>query len=74
MSVTHEEARCVVGLESSQKKLILSIANVLREFGVRIGNARKNVGKKKFAFNQLQQKFLPTEYKPPMCVAGNAVS
>ena len=46
MSVTHEQARCLVGLESTDKSLLLNIANVFREFGVRIGNARKNVGKK----------------------------
>ena len=74
MSVTHEQARIALGLDSQQAHTILGIANVMREFGVRIGNARKNVGKKRFAFNSLQRGFLPPEYQPPRSVAGQEVS
>lgn len=74
MSVTHEQARITVGLSEQDPEYQLCIANVMREFGVRIGNARKNIGKKRFAFNVLQRGMLPNVYRPPTAVAGNAVS
>ena len=74
MSVTHEQARITMGLSSDDLDYQLKMANIMREFGVRIGNARKNIGKKRFAFNSLQRGMLPTVYRPPTVVAGNAVS
>lgn len=46
----------------------LSVANITREYGVRIMNSKKNVGKKKFAFNSIQRKRLPKLYRPPRAV------
>ena len=74
MSVTYEQARICMGLSENDLEYQLGMANVMREFGVRIGNARKNIGKKRFAFNTLQRRMLPEVYKPPTAVAGNAVS
>lgn len=45
------------------------IADIFRAHGVRIANARQNIGKAKFAFNSLQHKFLPRCYAPPPEVA-----
>ncbi|TMW59352.1 hypothetical protein Poli38472_004421 [Pythium oligandrum] len=42
------------------------VANTMREFGVRIDIAKKNVGRYKYSFNSLQRKLLPEIYRPPM--------
>lgn len=47
----------------------------MRIYGVRIAIARKNVGSPTFAFNHLQRKMLPNEYRPPMvCCTGSVMS
>ena len=53
---------------SIEDRTALYTANVLREFGIRIMNAKKNIGKKKFAFNSIQRKRLPKQYRPPRAV------
>lgn len=45
---------------------VKSVANVLREFGVRMEIAHKNVGRFKYSFNAIQRKLLPEIYRPPM--------
>ena len=42
MSITHEETRLLPELP---REHALQFANVLREFGVRVANGRKNTGK-----------------------------
>eukprot|EP00602_Paraphysomonas_sp_CaronLab_P005236 CAMPEP_0185037556 /NCGR_PEP_ID=MMETSP1103-20130426/32166_1 /TAXON_ID=36769 /ORGANISM="Paraphysomonas bandaiensis, Strain Caron Lab Isolate" /LENGTH=1347 /DNA_ID=CAMNT_0027575597 /DNA_START=770 /DNA_END=4813 /DNA_ORIENTATION=- len=74
MSVTLEEAslvRDVYGLSSTETKDLLDI---LRVHGVRLENAKKNVGKARFAFNSIQRRFLPQVYAPPLSVIGNVSS
>jgi inositol polyphosphate-4-phosphatase len=67
MSITHEETRLLPELP---REHALQFANVLREFGVRVANCRKNTGKGAYAFNVLQRKLLPVEYRPPVSVSA----
>jgi len=67
MSITHEETRLLPELP---RQHALQFANVLREFGVRLANCRKNTGKGAYAFNVLQRKMLPVEYCPPVSVSA----
>jgi len=67
MSITHEETRLLPELPRSHS---LQFANVLREFGVRLANCKKNTGKGAYAFNALQRKLLPLEYRPPASVSA----
>ena len=46
----------------------------LRSYGVRRENVRLNTGKDTFAFNAIQVKFLPEEYRPPPGAAGKGTS
>jgi hypothetical protein len=41
---------------------------------VRVENSLKNIGKRKFAFNGLQQSLLPLVYRPPASVGGATIS
>ncbi|GLE03545.1 hypothetical protein PINS_up012447 [Pythium insidiosum] len=49
-------------------------ANTMREFGVRIEIAKKNVGRYKYSFNSLQRKLLPEIYRPPMSTIQDMVT
>ena len=50
----------------------LDLANNLRgKQGVRLENCRLNTGKAKYAFNSVQQTYLPDELKPPKETAGD---
>ena len=46
------------------------MANGQRKHGIRIQNAKKNVGKMKFAFNDFQRKRLQKMYRPPRVTMG----
>ena len=52
----------------SSERPVLSLANHLREHGVRLRNCQLNVGKAQYAFNKLQVSALPRELKPPLSV------
>ena len=79
MAVTLEEARLLCAHHGLPGRLdhdfdpdVLCAANVFRELGVRLPNAEKNTGKKRFAFNNVQRKFLPKLYRPPRsCIGSN---
>ncbi|OQR81406.1 inositol-3,4-bisphosphate 4-phosphatase [Thraustotheca clavata] len=76
MSVTLDQARILGGTwkqstmlmkESTMDKEWLEIkpiANFMREYGVRIEVAKKNVGQARYSFNALQRKCLPKIYRP----------
>ncbi|KDO29118.1 hypothetical protein SPRG_06174 [Saprolegnia parasitica CBS 223.65] len=76
MSVTLDQARIlgstwkqatVLMKESTMEKEWLEIkpiANFMREYGVRIEVAKKNVGQARYSFNSLQRKCLPKIYRP----------
>ncbi|KAF0690263.1 Aste57867_18337 [Aphanomyces stellatus] len=77
MSVTLDQARIlgsvwkraplmVTEATSNQDWAFLKpVANLMREFGVRIEVAKKNVGHPRYSFNSLQRKMLPKMYRPP---------
>ncbi|EQC42258.1 hypothetical protein SDRG_01092 [Saprolegnia diclina VS20] len=83
MSVTWEQAAWALqanddldnadadDLEASD---VLKMANVMREFGGRIGIAEKNVGAKRYSFNALQRKLLPPSYRPPLSTIQDMVA
>ncbi|KDO35213.1 hypothetical protein SPRG_00059 [Saprolegnia parasitica CBS 223.65] len=82
MSVTWEQAAWALqakdddlenedALEASD---VLKMANVMREFGGRIGIAEKNVGAKRYSFNALQRKLLPPSYRPPLSTIQDMVT
>ena len=55
-----------VAHEAAQASWLASV----RQFGVRRDNVRLNIGRDTYAFNAVQQKFLPEEYRPPDGSAG----
>ncbi|CAI5737877.1 unnamed protein product [Hyaloperonospora brassicae] len=88
MSTTLEQARLLVqrkrhvlqeiesGSASEYGPLeeVKEVANIMREFGVRIHIAKKNVGRFKYSFNSLQRKLLPEIYRPPMSTIQDMVT
>ena len=42
------------------------VVRALREHGLRRHNCHKNVGQPTFAFNAIQRKLLPKQYRPPL--------
>uniref|UniRef100_M4BXE5 Inositol-3,4-bisphosphate 4-phosphatase n=1 Tax=Hyaloperonospora arabidopsidis (strain Emoy2) TaxID=559515 RepID=M4BXE5_HYAAE len=53
---------------------VKDVANIMREFGVRIHIAKKNVGRYKYSFNSLQRKLLPEIYRPPLSTIQDMVT
>lgn len=49
------------------------MATVMRTHGMRIRNAKKNVGWYKYAFSQLQLLTFPEEYRPPLSVCSKSL-
>ncbi|KAI9909616.1 hypothetical protein PsorP6_014451 [Peronosclerospora sorghi] len=88
MSMTLEQARLLVeqkrnvlqelesgnGKEDGPLDEVKNVANMMREFGVRIQIAKKNVGRFKYSFNSLQRKLLPEIYRPPMSTIQDMVT
>eukprot|EP01029_Cantina_marsupialis_P020293 TRINITY_DN4759_c0_g6_i1.p1 TRINITY_DN4759_c0_g6~~TRINITY_DN4759_c0_g6_i1.p1 ORF type:complete len:1808 (+),score=499.45 TRINITY_DN4759_c0_g6_i1:167-5590(+) len=73
MSVTLEQFRLLrrAGVSVHDRHRITTL---MRSHGVRIANAKKNIGKKKYCFNQLQNWLLPTAYKCPKGLGGGVKS
>ncbi|RHY21405.1 hypothetical protein DYB32_009822 [Aphanomyces invadans] len=68
MSVTLEQTRMVHNTSNEKVDMydtIEPIADVMREYGLRIKVAEKNVGRPRYTFNGLQRKMLPRVYRPP---------
>jgi hypothetical protein len=88
MSTTLEQARLLVqrkrhvlqeiesgsATENGPLEEVKDVANMMREFGVRIHIAKKNVGRFKYSFNSLQRKLLPEIYRPPMSTVQDMVT
>ncbi|KAH3763058.1 Type II inositol 3 [Pelomyxa schiedti] len=68
MSVTLEQARILYRLHRvlETDDSVLLAANLMRHSGVRRENAFKNILKDKYAFNALQRRLLPQDYRPPV--------
>lgn len=74
MSITLEEANLLVlshGLHSDERDQFTSL---LRTYGVRRENARKNIGKAQYCFSALQNYMLPHDYKCPPGTGGGSRS
>ncbi|RHY40723.1 hypothetical protein DYB34_005391 [Aphanomyces astaci] len=72
MSVTLEQARLLYSKRTANTNastedhdVLKPIANVMREYGVRIAVAMKNTGRFEYGFNAIQRKLLPDLYRPP---------
>ncbi|ETW09439.1 hypothetical protein H310_00040 [Aphanomyces invadans] len=72
LSATLEQARLLYSKRSANsnastedQEVIKPIANIMREYGVRIAIAMKNTGRFEYAFNSIQRKLLPDVYRPP---------
>ncbi|RHX98896.1 hypothetical protein DYB25_010380 [Aphanomyces astaci] len=85
MSVTWEQAAWASSLhqvlqtendddDDKGDKDVLALANLMREFGVRLDVAHKNVGHKRYSFNALQRKLLPPMYRPPVSTIQDMVT
>ncbi|RLN20492.1 hypothetical protein BBJ28_00019612 [Nothophytophthora sp. Chile5] len=88
MSTTLEQARLLVqrkrhvlqeiesgsATEYGPLEEVKEVANMMREFGVRIHIAKKNVGRFKYSFNSLQRKLLPEIYRPPASTIQDMVT
>ena len=74
MSITWEQARILSRYHEMPESEIASVRNQLRSQGVRLENAFKNIGKKKYAFSNLQLRAIPEEYRAPSSVAANATT
>ena len=75
MAITLEQSRLLgeaCGLDNSDDR-ILRDANVMRQHGTRIMIAEKNIGRRIYAINLLQVKFLPLFYRPPLAVTENLI-
>ncbi|OQR98332.1 inositol-3,4-bisphosphate 4-phosphatase [Achlya hypogyna] len=90
MSVTLDQARLLFKRQASANPFLvtspthaptdmvsadeLAAANIMREHGVRIVVAKKNVGRPKYSFNALQRKLLPEIYRPPTSTIQDMVT
>lgn len=78
MSITLEETRALEDFLSEQKYQLAQpkaqVIGTLRSYGVRRENVRLNTGQDRYAFNQVQLKFLPADYRPPANAYGSSIS
>ena len=65
MGVTLEHGRLLQGYHGLHAAHLSEAVQAMRRRGVRRENVRLNTGKRLYAFNFLQQNFLPEAYRPP---------
>ncbi|KAH3760471.1 inositol polyphosphate-4-phosphatase type I A [Pelomyxa schiedti] len=65
MGVTWENVRILTRYHGLPPDKAQSMMDAMREAGVRRVNVKKNIGEDKFAFNALQARLLPEQYRPP---------
>lgn len=74
MAVTLEQAQLLRQHHGLDFVEVPRVASLLRLHGTRPENALKNIGERMFAFNALQRRLLPVQYRPPSHVAGRRAS
>eukprot|EP01029_Cantina_marsupialis_P030080 TRINITY_DN794_c0_g3_i1.p1 TRINITY_DN794_c0_g3~~TRINITY_DN794_c0_g3_i1.p1 ORF type:complete len:1764 (-),score=549.87 TRINITY_DN794_c0_g3_i1:299-5590(-) len=74
MGVTLEMVHFLRNFHSFPDSQTSSLLQAMRIRGVRRSNVRKNVGKARYAFNSIQIKSLPLNYRPPEGTTGSTES
>ncbi|KAL7694197.1 putative inositol 3,4-bisphosphate 4-phosphatase [Plasmopara halstedii] len=72
MSITLEEANLLVRSHGLVADDMEAFTNLLRTYGVRRENARKNIGKAQYCFSALQNYMLPQDYQCPPGTGGGS--
>ncbi|KAG6971525.1 hypothetical protein JG688_00004406 [Phytophthora aleatoria] len=72
MSITLEEANLLVRSHGLLSDDMEAFTNLLRTYGVRRENARKNIGKAQYCFSALQNYMLPQDYQCPPGTGGGS--
>ncbi|KAG7384505.1 Phosphatidylinositol 3,4,5-trisphosphate-dependent Rac exchanger 2 protein [Phytophthora pseudosyringae] len=72
MSITLEEANLLVRSHGLLADDMETFTNLLRTYGVRRENARKNIGKAQYCFSALQNYMLPPDYQCPPGTGGGS--
>ena len=72
MSITLEEANLLVRSHGLLADDVETFTNLLRTYGVRRENARKNIGKAQYCFSALQNYMLPQDYQCPPGTGGGS--
>ncbi|RLN49063.1 hypothetical protein BBJ28_00013110, partial [Nothophytophthora sp. Chile5] len=74
MSITLEEANLLARSHGLIIDELEPFTNLLRTYGVRRENARKNIGKAQYCFSALQNYMLPQDYQCPPGTGGGSRS
>jgi hypothetical protein len=69
-SITFAQARILHQREGLPLAAQAQVMSMFRMDGVRMANAEANVGKRSYAFNAFQRRFLPSMYRPPKGTTG----
>lgn len=72
MSITLEEAKLLVHAHGLLADDMDAFTDLLRTYGVRRENARKNIGKAQYCFSALQNYMLPQDYQCPPGTGGGS--
>ncbi|XP_055843383.1 inositol polyphosphate-4-phosphatase type I A [Episyrphus balteatus] len=72
MAVTLEQCRLLVQEFHLPAKSVPNVLSAMRSEGTRMDNVKKNIGKRKYAFNLPQVYSLPAMYRPPLGSYGKA--
>lgn len=65
MGLTLEHATLLRSEHGLSERAAAQALEAMRQQGVRRENVRQNTGRRLYAFNWMQQKFLPAAYRPP---------
>jgi hypothetical protein len=74
MSVTLEEMRVLAQFHGLSHFHFDETVSLVRKHGVRLEICRKNVGQPRYAFNRLQSRMIPPDYRPPAETYGSTLA